>query len=340
MARLLEIFGGPEEVLSAPRAQLGGTGILTLAQANSLTKGPDRDAVKKAMAALEAQGAYAVGLTDPGYPAALKHTADPPVVLYVRGSLEEIEPAVAIVGTRSPTPYGRETARGMARSLSAMGVTVVSGLARGIDTAAHTGALEGETNTVAVLGTGIDVPYPAENGALASRIAQRGAVVTEYPPGTPPDPGNFPRRNRIISGLSAGVVVVEAAMRSGALITARFAGEQGRILMAVPGLTTNARTLGPHHLIRQGAVLVRDADDVVAEIAPQVKRMLGGAETVEHDPDGIMDLVRGGPLSIDEIARELDLDIIETTKRISLLELAGKIRRIEGSRFMARSTDG
>jgi DNA processing protein len=289
---------------------------------------------------MKERGAHAVGITDPGYPQALKHTADPPFVLYVRGSLEEIEPAVAIVGTRSPTPYGRETAMGMARSLSAMGVTVVSGLARGIDTAAHIGALEGETNTVAVLGTGIDVPYPAENEKLASRIAERGAVVTEYPPGTPPDPGNFPRRNRVISGLSAGVVVVEAARRSGALITARFAGEQGRILMAVPGLVTNARSLGPHHLIRQGAVLVRDADDVVTEIAPQVKRMLGGAETEEHVRDEVLDLIGGSPLSIEEIARELDLDVIETTKKISLLELRGMVRRIEGGRFMARSTDG
>ncbi|HOW99441.1 MAG TPA: DNA-processing protein DprA, partial [Deltaproteobacteria bacterium] len=176
--------------------------------------------------------------------------------------------------------------------------------------------------------------------ALADRIALRGAVVTEYPPGTPPDPGNFPRRNRIISGLSAGVVVVEAAMKSGALITARFAGEQGRTLMAVPGMVTDVRSLGPHHLIRQGAVLVRNADDVLMEIAPQVKSALRVDGHEGREPDGILDLIEGGPLIIEDIARELDLDIIETTKRVSMLELTGKVRRIEGSRFAARSTNG
>ena len=340
VVRLLEIFGGPEALLSAPKEAVRETGVLTSAQVNSLSRGPDPEGVKKAVAAMKATGAHAVGITDPGFPGLLRETGDPPFVLYLRGSLEEIEPAVAIVGTRSPSRYGRETAMSMARSLSAAGITVVSGLARGIDTAAHTGALEGGTNTVAVLGTGIDVAYPPENAALADRISQRGAVVTEYPPGTPPDPGNFPRRNRIISGLSAGVVVVEAAMKSGALITARFAGEQGRTLMAVPGMVTNVRSLGPHHLIRQGAVLVRNADDVVMEIAPQVKSALCDDGREGREPDGILDLIEGGPLSIEDIARELDLDIIETTKRVSMLELTGKVRRIEGSRFAARSTNG
>ena len=333
VVRLLEIFGGPEALLSAPKEAVRETGVLTSAQVNSLSRGPDPEGVKKAVAAMKAAGAHAVGITDPGFPGLLRETGDPPFVLYLRGSLEEIEPAVAIVGTR-------ETAMSMARSLSAAGITVVSGLARGIDTAAHTGALEGGTNTVAVLGTGIDVAYPPENAALADRISQRGAVVTEYPPGTPPDPGNFPRRNRIISGLSAGVVVVEAAMKSGALITARFAGEQGRTLMAVPGMVTNVRSLGPHHLIRQGAVLVRNADDVVMEIAPQVKSALCDDGREGREPDGILDLIEGGPLSIEDIARELDLDIIETTKKVSMLELTGKVRRIEGSRFAARSTNG
>ncbi|HNY65489.1 MAG TPA: DNA-processing protein DprA [Deltaproteobacteria bacterium] len=340
VCKLLEIFESPETLLSAPTAKVRETGILTPAQVQSLARGPDTRAVKEAVEALKAHGARAVGITDPGYPEALKNIDDPPFVLYVKGSLQDIEPAVAIVGTRSPSHYGRETAWLMARDLSDMGFTVVSGLARGIDSAAHAGALEGSTNTVAVLGTGIDVAYPPENVGLAARIAQRGAIVTEYPPGTPPDPGNFPRRNRIISGLSAGVVVVEAALKSGALITARLAGEQGKLLMAVPGTVTNARSQGPHHLIRQGAVLVRGADDVVMEIAPQVKRMVQDVERDGQTRDEILELVAGDPLSIDDIARELDLDIIETTKRISLLELTGKIRRIEGGRFTARSTNG
>jgi DNA processing protein len=221
-----------------------------------------------------------------------------------------------------------------------MGVAVISGLARGIDTHAHMGALEGGTKTVAVLGSGIDIVYPPENRGLAERIELSGAVVSEYPPGTRPDTGNFPRRNRVISGLASGVVVVEASARSGALITARLAGEQGRTVMAVPGQVSNVRAQGPHHLIRQGAVLVRAARDVMMEIAPQVRASLASAEPGTGDGDEIVGLVGGDPLSIDDIARELDLDVVETTKRVSMLELTGRIVRVGGNRFSVRRTNG
>jgi len=337
--RLLEIFKTPENILSAPISKIKETGFLNAAQLKSLAGGPDREAVEKAFTALKAHGARAVGFDDPSYPEVLKQIEDPPLVLYVKGSLADLEPAVAIVGTRAPSHYGRETAFSLARDLSAKGVTVVSGLARGIDTAAHEGALEGMASTVAVLGSGIDVIYPPENAGLAEKIAHRGAVISENPPGTFPDPGNFPRRNRIISALSSGVVVVEAAYRSGALITSRLAMEQGKTVMAVPGQITNVRSQGPHHLIRQGAALVRDADDVLMEIAPQVKRAIGITETLLQPSDEIVELTGGDALSIEDIARELGLDVVEAAKRVSMLELAGKIVRIEGNRFTARSTN-
>lgn len=335
--KLIEIFKSPENILSVPVARIKETGILNAGQLRSFSRGPDKEAVGKALSALKEHEASAIPIDDARYPEILRQIEDPPFLLYVKGSLEEIEPSVAVVGTRAPSHYGRETAYSLARNLSMKGIVIVSGLARGIDTAAHTGALEGEANTIAVLGTGIDITYPPENAGLAERIARKGAVITEYPPGTNPDAGNFPRRNRIISGLSAGVIVVEAAYRSGALITSRFAAEQGKTVMAVPGQVTNIRAQGPHHLIRQGAALVRDADDVIAEIAPQIKRIIGGAETGGQPDDEIVGLIGGDPLSIEDIAHELDLDIIETTKRVSILELTGKIVRIEGNRFMARS---
>lgn len=335
--RLLDIFESPENIIDAPISKIKETGFLNAAQIKSLAGGPDREAVKSVFAALRAHGASAIGFDDPSYPEVLKQIDDPPLVLYVRGSLADIEPSVAIVGTRAPSHYGRETAQRLARDLSAKGVTIVSGLARGIDTAAHEGALEGMANTVAVLGSGIDVVYPPENTGLVEKIVRRGAVITENPPGTPPDSSNFPRRNRIISALSAGVIVVEAAYRSGALITSRFAMEQGKTVMAVPGQVTNVRSQGPHHLIRQGASLVRDADDVLMEIAPQVKRVIGMSETLLQPSDEIVALTGGDALSIEDIARELGLDIVEASKRVSMLELTGQIVRMEGNRFMARS---
>lgn len=339
-ARLIEIFESPENVLCAPLKRIKEAGVLTAAQLKGMAKGPDREAVGKVFAALRELGASAVTLDGPSYPAILKGIDDPPIVLYVKGSLSDIEPSAAVVGTRAPSRYGRDTAYLLSRDLGVKGVAVVSGLARGIDTAAHTGALDGGGKTIAVLGSGIDILYPPENAGLAERIALEGAVISEYPPGTHPDAGNFPRRNRIISGLSAAVVVVEAAFRSGALITARLAGEQGKTVAAVPGAVTNIRSEGPHHLIRQGAVLVRNADDVLLEIAPQVKRMIEAADREAHAGDEIVDLVAGAPLNIEEIARELGIDIAGAAKRLSMLELKGEIVRIEGNRFMARSTDG
>lgn len=338
--KLLERFHSPERILSTPVSEIKESGILNKAQIEALRNGPDEKKVGEVLDALEAAEAYALCLDDPAYPAVLRQIEDPPSVLYVKGSLDDFEPAVAIVGTRSPSHYGKETAFTLARDLSTHGISIVSGLARGIDREAHLGALDGIAVTVAVLGSGVDTIYPPEHADLSDAIAKKGAVVSEFPPGTKPDARNFPRRNRIISGLSAGVIVIEASLPSGAMITARFAGEQGRLVMAVPGAVTNVRSQGPHHLIRQGATLVQGAQDVIAEIAPQVKSILSDTEPSLKQQDMIVSLVMGTPLSIEEIARELQVDIPEATRRVSMLELEGAIRRIEGNRFVVRSNNG
>ncbi|MBI3809000.1 MAG: DNA-protecting protein DprA [Nitrospirae bacterium] len=213
-----------------------------------------------------------VAIADDGYPAWLRAIADPPAVLYCDGQIEPRDrQAIAIVGARQATPYGLRATETLARELSGAGFTIVSGLARGIDAAAHRAALEAGGRTIAVLGCGLDVTYPPEHGRLREEIAGSGAVLTEFAPGTPPWASNFPRRNRIISGLSLGVVVVEAAEDSGSLITARLALEQGREVFAVPGSIDAPLSRGPHGLLKQGAKLVETVDDIVEELLPQLE---------------------------------------------------------------------
>jgi DNA processing protein len=338
--KLLDIYHTPADILSAPLSEVNHLSFLNAAQKSSLAAGVDETSLKSVMEILDAHGGHAICLADPGYPEMLRHIADPPSVLYMKGKLNDLQPAVAIVGTRSPSQYGKDMALRLGRDLSTVGISVVSGLARGIDTYAHQGALQGIAKTVGVLGSGIDTIYPPENKALADAIAQQGAVVSEFPPGTHPDPKNFPRRNRIISALSTGVSVIEAAYKSGALITARFAGEQGKCLMATPGAVTNIRSQGPHHLIRQGAVLVRDAADVIMEIAPQIKGFISDTEKHSEDRDDIVIACSGQALSIDDIAHELHMTVPEVTQRVSMLELSGEIIKVEGNRFIARSGNG
>jgi len=338
--RLIEIYRSPEKILNTPVSEIKDLGILNKAQLEALSSGPDETRVKEVLKALEAAQAYALCLDDPAYPSMLKEIEDAPSVLYVKGSLDDLQPSVAIVGTRSPSHYGKEMAFTLSRDLSTLGVSIVSGLARGVDREAHLGALEGIARTAAVLGSGIDVIYPPEHTDLVDTIIKKGALLTEFPPGTKPDAKNFPRRNRIISGLCSGVIVIEATLQSGAMITARLAGEQGRLIMAVPGAVTNVRSQGPHHLIRQGAILVQGPDDVMAEITPQVKSILSQTKVFPIQADEIVSLVSGAPLSIEEIALELDVDIPEAAHRVSMLELNGAIQRLNGNRFISRSGNG
>ncbi|MBN2297014.1 MAG: DNA-processing protein DprA [Deltaproteobacteria bacterium] len=338
--KLLEIFKTPENILAAPVSRIKEMGILNTAQAKSLAKGVDSEAIEKVSACLDRLGATVIGMGDPSYPEALRHIADPPVALYIRGSIDDLQPAVAIVGTRSPSHYGKEMAHRMARDLSISGISVVSGMARGIDTCAHKGALKGIAKTAGVLGSGLDIIYPPENAGLSEQIVQKGAVISEFPPGTPPEAGNFPRRNRIISALSTAVVVIEAAGKSGALITARQAGEQGKMVMAVPGAVTDIRSQGPHHLIRQGAILVRDAQDVIMEIAPQIKGFIKDTERACESGNDIINLCTGRAMCIEDIAQELNITAVKLIPKISMLELSGEIIKVEGNRFISRSKDG
>jgi DNA processing protein len=271
---------------------------------------------------------------DADYPTWLARIYQPPGRLWLRGRLVagEGERAVAIVGSRAATRAGLAFARLLAADLSRAGLTIVSGLARGIDTAAHQGALDTGGRTVAVLGSALDRLYPAENAALARTIARTGALVSEFPPGTEPWKGNFPRRNRTIAGWARAVIVVEAGERSGALLTARAALDEGRDVMAVPGHPTQPSAAGTNALLRDGAALVRDAADVLSELGLD---WIPVREPAHEAADPLLEALRRGvPTSIEEIALRSALAVPELLARLSTLELAGRLRRLAGGLFV------
>jgi DNA processing protein len=279
---------------------------------------------------------------DPVMPSHLRAISDLPPVLWYRGSLDCLkQPAVAIVGSRAASSVALETARRLAADIALRGITVVSGLARGVDSAAHRGALE-TGRTIAVLGSGVDHVYPPEHAGLASRIAENGLVVSEYPPGTLPLPYHFPMRNRLISGLSRAVVVIEASDKSGSLITASCAAEQGRDVMAVPGNVLSGRNRGGHALIRDGAKIVECGDDIVAELGFGVPAQIdaepgasGNGSTSSEDP--VLGRMQAAcPYDLDELAGACGLDTARLLTHLADLELRGLIRRVEGGRFMRR----
>ncbi len=273
-------------------------------------------------------------VTHPAYPRLLREIPLPPPVLYLRGQLlPEDEWAVAIVGTRRASVYGRQVTERLAGELAEQHITIVSGLARGIDTCAHTAALDAGGRTVAVLGCGPDLVYPPENARLAARIIEQGAIVTEFAPGTQPDAGNFPARNRLISGLSLGVLVTEAPVDSGALITTRFAAEQGRDVFAVPGNIYNRGSLGANHLIQDGAKLILEVGDILGELNVHlVPQQLEMRELLpENDTEGRL-LARidaaGEPCHIDELCRETGLPVAEVSGTLVMMELKGLVRLV------------
>ena len=283
---------------------------------------------------------YPLAWNDPLMPPQLLATSDMPPVLWYRGSLDCLQqPAVAVVGSRAASPVAVETARRLATDLAARGITVVSGLARGVDSSAHRGALE-TGRTIAVLGSGVDRIYPSEHVELADRIAETGLVVSEYPPGTPPLAFHFPMRNRLISGLSRAVVVIEASDKSGSLITAMCAAEQGRDVMAVPGNVLSGRNRGGHALIRDGAKIVECADDIVAELGFGPITQNGGpagasskASTTSEDPV-LRRMDAACAYDLDELAKACGLDAPRLLPLLAELELRGLIRRVGGGRFM------
>jgi DNA processing protein len=276
-------------------------------------------------------GVAIVALGESAYPSLLARTCDPPPVLFVRGQLvDEGDAAVAIVGSRACTGNGRELARTLARDLATAGVTIVSGLARGIDTAAHRGALDGRGRTVAVLGCGLDLVYPPENGDLAAAVARTGALVTEFPFGTTPLPHHFPRRNRVIAGWARATLVVEATHKSGALGTARLALDEGREVMAVPGHPSSPTAQGVNQLLKDGAALVRDAADVLAELGLE---LVPAAAPAVGD-DAVMARLERGPASADELAAQCGIETAALLARLTELELRKQVRRLPGSLYV------
>jgi len=292
-------------------------------------RGPE---VEKTLQWAAQAGHALLTLADTEYPKQLLEIPDPPALLYVTGNVKLLSSsALAVVGSRNATPQGMKNAQSFARTLSEAGLAIVSGLALGVDSAAHRGGLEGRGSTIAVLGTGIDIVYPRRNQALAEEIASRGTLVSEFPLGAPPNAANFPRRNRLISGLARGCLVVEAALDSGSLITARLAAEQGREVLAIPGSIHSPLSKGCHALIKQGAKLVESAQDVLEE--------LGGARAPDPTPSGsgashdLLDKMGFDPLDIDELIARSGL----TTEVVSAIllqwELEGKIASLPGGLY-------
>ena len=284
-------------------------------------------------------GVRVVGRDEPDYPGHLRQTYDPPPVLWVRGSLvaDEGPRSLAVVGARACTPAGAALARALSAQLAGGGATIVSGLARGIAAAAHWGALDAEGRSIAILGSGLDRLYPAEHEGLARALAVRGAIVTEFPLGISAHPGQFPQRNRLIAGWGCGVVVVEAAARSGALITARFALDEGREVFAVPGHPGADQAAGTNALLRDGARLVRSASDIVQDLGwPEAS---AAAKPVRPSPaDPLLDALRAdAPASLDELGRRLGWPTQELLARLSALEVESKIRRLPGALFVRAS---
>jgi DNA processing protein len=272
--KLLDRFRSPESIFRASRTELEGAGV-SAAVAQSISSGCTFEDAATQQEKIKSTGTLVVSIGDPRYPAVLREIYDPPILLFARGRVELLETImVAMVGTRRPTPYGLAVSERLAGDLAQAGLTVVSGMARGIDTAAHKGALAAAGNTVAVLGCGVDVVYPSENRKLAAELAVKGLLVSEFPMGSTAFPQNFPIRNRIVSGLSAGVIVVEGAQYSGSAITAKLAMDQGREVFAVPGNITSKLSWGPNLLIKQGAKLIQDWNDVIAELPVESRRHL------------------------------------------------------------------
>ena len=296
------------------------------------------------MERIKARAISVLTWNDEGYPKLLRQIHSSPPVLYVKGQLlPEDEWAVAVVGTRAATTYGKEAATRVTNGLARNGITVVSGLARGIDSAAHRAALEAGGRTIGVLGCGLDIIYPPENRRLAERVIGQGALVSEYPLGTPPEAGNFPPRNRIISGLSLGVVIVEAGRRSGALITADYALDQGRDVFAVPGNIFRRASQGTNVLIRDGATPVLSVEDILEALNLNMISQQQAARAVipENETESrLLEYLSLDPVHVDEIGRQAKLPISEVTSALTLMELKGMVRQVGGMHYVLAHDQG
>ncbi len=348
LLKLVQAMGSPDAVLSATAAGLEDIGCRP-SLIEAIHHGPDANAVTeldRELVALQHRQITVLTYLDPQYPAPLKTIPDPPPLLYLQGTLLEGDRhAVAIVGTRKVSSAGRVLAEELASELAGMGFTIVSGLARGVDAAAHRGALAGKGRTLAVMGCGLDRTYPADHGPLREQIERQGAVLSELPLGSAPHSYHFPRRNRIISGLSLGVVVTEAAVESGSLITARLAGEQGREVFAVPGFVKAENSRGPNSLLKDGARLVESAQDILDELLPQLDTafherlgdrarvprpamQLGTEEAMVYDALSVL------PQSVDDVIRRSGLPAAQVAALLLALELKNCVRQLPGNEYV------
>jgi DNA processing protein len=344
--RLLQRFGSPAAVFQAAFTDLNAIKGISPAIAQSILGFKDWDKLEQQLARLKSAGVEMVTRDDPRFPVQLQGIPYPPLYLFIKGNLNpEDGLSVAMVGTRGASYYGLKASRRLAGGLAARGITVVSGLARGIDTAAHQGALEMNGRTLAVLGCGLDVVYPPENRKLYQEIPEHGALVSEFPLGTPPEARNFPIRNRIISGLALGVVVIEAGVTSGTAITVRYALDQGRDVFAVPGPIDSPTSLGPHRLIQEGAKLVQDVEDILQEL-PGLKKAPGPlftpaapagrvAEATRPLPDDpLLPLLGSEPMQLEELVQVSRLPIKDILTRLTLLELQGLVKELPGKCYV------
>jgi len=334
---LLNAFGSAHAVWVASESNLIAAGLDRRTTASLL------EARRKVDPSIETRnlerfGARALRSQDPDYPERLKTIYDPPPVLYVQGELDPPDqPSIAIVGTRGATTYGKMAAERMANGLAEAGITVISGLALGVDAAAHRGALASGGRTIAVMASGLDRIYPSQHAQLAKDITRSGALITEFPIGTKPDAVNFPRRNRVISGVSSGTLVVEAGGRSGALITAAFAAEQGRDVFAIPGSIFSPVSQGTNSLIRDGATPVTSIDDILAELQPsRTVRQLTAKDILPPDETerAILEVLSSDPVHIDEIAQAVSLPMSTVSASLAMMELKGMVQQSGGMNYV------
>jgi DNA processing protein len=343
--KLLEHFTTPDRIWHARKDEIASLPFTNLKLYTQLADESIRKSSDSVARELESKGITMVSIHDEDYPVLLKNIYDPPLTLYIRGKLVRDELMVAIVGSRKASPYGADISESLAYGLAKRNITVISGMARGIDSCSHRGALEAGGRTVAVLGCGVDVVYPPENRKLMKMIESSGAVISEYPPGTKPLPVNFIARNRIISGASAGTVIIEAGKRSGSLITAGYALEQGRDVFAVPGNIDSPGSKGTNRLIRDGAKIVTCVDDILEEIGVSFpgKEYVGGKDarikfnvSLDKDESAVVKMLERGVSHIDRISRETGLAIKELEPLLLLLEMKGIVQQSPGRVYRLR----